>query len=243
MGEYCLNIVHLYPDLLNLYGDKGNIECLKKRLLWRGIDVDVKFCTSENSDIDFENTDIFFLGGGTDREQKLVCEKLRERREDFLNFAENGGTIIAVCGGFEMIGKQFCSDGEKVDGIGILDIFSEGSDKNSRFTGNIAIESETCGKIVGFENHGGRMNIGEYTPLGKVLNGYGNDGASGYEGVIYKNITGTYIHGPLFPKNPVLCDKILEDALKHKYEKFEGLLNLNDELEKSAQKYVLDNLI
>ncbi len=243
MSDYKINIVHLYPDLLNLYGDKGNIECMKKRLVWRNIDVDVKACTIENPDINFEETDIFFLGGGTNREQKMVCESLKEKREELLNFIENGGTFVATCGGFEMIGKYYYAEDEKVEGLGLLDICSEKIGKNDRVAGNIVVKSETYGNIVGFENHSGRMDIGKYEPFGKVLVGSGNDKMSGFEGVVYKNLVGTYLHGPLLPKNPRVCDGILHKALIRKYDNFDGFSTLDDELESKASRFMLEKLL
>lgn len=237
--NYSLNIVHLYPDLLNLYGDKGNIECMKKRLLWRGIDVNVLECTNKNPEIDFENTDIIFVGGGSDREQEIVCGKLLEKKTEICNYAELGGVIVAVCGGYQLLGKYYKTSNSKIEGLGILDITTDTEPNASRLIGNIVLKSELISQnIVGFENHGGRTDIGKHTPLGKVVSGLGNNGNSGFEGVVYKNVIGTYLHGPLLPKNPQLCDYILTQALKRKYSDFNGLAPLDDELENTANDYV-----
>ncbi len=237
--DYELNIVHLYPDLLNLYGDKGNIECLRKRLLWRGIGANLEKCTNENNYIDFKNTDIIFVGGGSDREQEIVCNRLLEKKTELTAFVENGGTLIAVCGGYQLLGKYYQTPDSKIEGLGILDIYTDSIKGDKRLIGNVVIENETAGKIVGFENHGGRTEIGSHSPLGRVISGFGNNGKSGYEGVVYKNLIGTYLHGPLLPKNPKLCDMILLRALKHKYPDFHLLSPLDDTLENTANEYIV----
>lgn len=237
MENRALNIIHLYPDLLNLYGDKGNIACMQMRLKWRGIDANVSVCTKNDNSIDLETADIVFIGGGSDREQELVCSMLLEKKDELCAYAESGGVLVAVCGGYPMLGKYYETANGRVDGLGILDIYTDAADK--RLIGNIVLESELfTQKIVGFENHSGRTYIGEHTPLGKVVCGHGNTGESGDEGVVYKNVIGTYLHGPLLPKNPMLCDYILSAAMKRKYPDFEGFEPLNDELENMANNYI-----
>lgn len=238
MSKYQIHIVHLYPDLLNLYGDKGNIECLRKRLEWRGIDASVIACTNQAREIDFANTDIIFVGGGSDRDQELVCELLLEKQKELKEYVENDGVLIAVCGGYQLLGNYYKTADKKIKGLGILDIETDSEPK--RLIGNIVLESPNFSqKIVGFENHAGRTNIHGYQPLGKVLYGHGNDGTSGCEGVVYKNVTATYLHGPLLPKNPMLCDDILARALKKKYPDFEGLSPLDDSMENIANEYIV----
>ena len=240
MSEFTVNILHLYPDLLNLYGDKGNIEALRKRLIWRNIDADVKCVTSADENIDFESADIIYLGGGSDREQEIVLEKLSKYKKELKSFVEAGKTLIATCGGFEMLGETLFSNEKKVDGLGVLDINTSLSNDKSRLIGNVVIKVDFLDSyIVGFENHGGRIDIGSYPPLGKVVTGYGNNGKDVFEGVVYKNLIGTNLHGPLFPKNPKLCDYILENTLKHKYSSFEKLISLDDELENLANNYIV----
>lgn len=244
MSAYKISIVHLYPDLLNLYGDKGNIECLKKRLTWRNIEVEVKECTGETPEIDFENTDIIFLGGGSDREQEIVCSRLLKKKDELKEFVENGGTLIAACGGFELLGKTYGNKEKTVEALNIIPFQTEYPSDNSRLIGNVVIECDFIDEyIVGFENHAGRINIGDAKPLGKIKKGYGNDGKGSVEGLIYKNLFATYLHGPLFPKNPKLCDKILENTLKHKYSDFATLTTLDDELEKKANEYMVKVLL
>ncbi len=240
--KYSINIVHLYPDLLNLYGDKGNIECLKKRLLWRGIDAAVTKCTLKEENFDLANADIVLLGGGNDRETEIVFNRLLEKKDVISEYIENGGVFLALCGGCELLGTSYKTAQKEMDGLGILDISTDASQTNNRLIGDIIIENDALGKIVGFENHAGRMEIGGLTPLGRVLTGFGNNDSSGFEGVMYKNLIGTYLHGPLLPKNPNLCDYILNAALKHKYPDFSSLAPLDDTLENQAKEYVLTNL-
>ena len=239
MSEYSLNIMHLYPDLLNLYGDKGNIEALRKRLLWRGIDVGVKNVYKEDEPL-FSETDIIFIGGGSYHEERLVLSKLVNYREELLKFVEDGGTLIATCGGFSMLGKYIKTPKETVLGLGIIDIYAETKKDDKRLIGNVILKSELFeNPIVGFENHLERIFKGEYSSLGKVVLGFGNNEKAEDEGVIYKNLIGTNLHGPLLPKNPELCDFVLKKALMHKYPSFENLALLDDKVENLANNYVV----
>lgn len=234
-----IKILHLYPDLLNLYGDKGNIECMRKRLMWRGIDAELVSYTCDDSGFDLSDVDIVFIGGGSDREQKIVCDRLLEHKKALQDYVEDNGTLVAVCGGYQLLGKYYKLEDETIKGLEILDIYTDQGKK--RLIGNIVLQSEIINqKIVGFENHGGRTYIGNHKPLGKVVYGNGNDDNSGYEGVIYKNVVATYLHGPLFPKNPKLCDYVLTNAIKRKNPKFEGLLPLKDALENKANDYIVN---
>lgn len=232
-----LKIAHLYPELLNLYGDRGNIISLVKRAEWRGIDVSVTEYKLDD-EIDFESTDILFIGGGSDREQFLVCEKLSESKKEFKNYVENNGVVAAICGGYQLLGQYYKMKDEVVEGLGILDMYSENGD--SRLIGDVIIETDFLEyPVVGFENHGGRTFINNHAPLGKVIYGNGNNGNDGYEGVIYKNVIATYLHGPLFPKNPHLCDYIIKKALQNKYGDVE-LQDLDDSIEITANKYIVN---
>lgn len=232
-----LKIAHLYPELLNLYGDRGNIISLKKRAEWRGIDVEVKEYKLAD-EIDFENIDILFIGGGSDREQLLVCQRLKEIKNDFKNYVENNGVVTAICGGYQLLGKYYKMKDETVEGLGILDIYTESGE--GRLIGNVVIETEFLDRpIVGFENHGGRTYIENHNSLGKVVYGNGNNDNDKAEGVLYKNVIGTYLHGPLFPKNPHLCDYIIKKALQNKYGEVE-LEELDDSVEFAANDYVVN---
>ncbi|MBP3665132.1 MAG: glutamine amidotransferase [Tyzzerella sp.] len=232
-----LTIGHLYPDLLNLYGDRGNIQCFRKRLEWRNIEAEVIPFVSGDK-VDFSKLDIVLLGGGSDREQEIVCEYLKEIKDDFKEYVENDGVVLAVCGGYQLLGKYYKTDKKTIEGLGVLDIYTEWAPE--RLIRNIILNSplfET--PVVGFENHGGRTHIGNHTPFGKVFYGLGNDGKSGYEGVVYKNVIATYLHGPLLPKNPHVCDYLLERALKRKYGEDVTLAPLPDKLEQRANNYIV----
>ncbi len=239
MSKYEINILHIYPDLLNLYGDSGNIAALTKRLTWRNIDVSVTKCLEDDKIPDLDIFDIIFLGGGSDREQETVCKRLCDRKEDFKKYVENDGVLLATCGGFPMLGNYYLNSTTKVDGLGILDIYTDLSTK--RLISDVILDSELISHpIVGFANHATCTHIRDYTPLGRVAHGYGNTSESNFEGVIYKNVIGTYLHGPLLPKNPQLCDYILTCALKKKYSEFTELTSINDELEYKANEYMIN---
>lgn len=235
-----INIGHLYPDMLNLYSDGGNICALERRLKLRGIDAHIKNYKIDD-EIDFENLDIVLLGGGSDREQNIVAKKMYEFKNDVKSYVENDGVLLALCSGYELLGNYIKINDEKINGIGILDIHTE-YDKN-RLIGNIILESKTLGTtIVGFENHAGRIYAGNYTPLGVVKCGYGNNEIDKKEGVIYKNVVASYVHGPLLPKNPVLTDYILKNAITKKYGDVK-LPPLDDTLETNAHNYILNRFL
>ncbi len=237
MDKRKLTIGHLYPDLLNLYGDRGNIQCLKKRCQWREIEAEV-ICYEIDDPIDFSKLDLVLLGGGSDREQMLVRDKLQEIREDFREYVESGGVVIAICGGYQLLGNYYDTEDGRIEGLGIIDLETERG-KDYRLIDNIVLESELSSMpVVGFENHGGRTNIKNNRPFGKVIYGSGNDGKSGYEGVIYKNVIGTYLHGPLLPKNPEICDYLIKKALERKYGETIELKKLDDREEKEANEYI-----
>lgn len=235
-----ITIGHLFPDLLNLYGDRGNIAALTGRMQARGIETEVK-AYGIDDDINFADLDIVFIGGGSDREQLLVCKKLLTIKSDITQYVENGGTLAAVCGGYQLLGHYYQLENEKIEGLKILDIYTvQGS---PRLIGNIILDSDYIGTtVVGFENHGGRTCINSHKPLGKVLYGYGNDGESGYEGVVYKNVVATYLHGPLLPKNPVLADKIIKNAVTKKDSSF-VLENIDSKLENTAHDYIIKRFL
>ena len=235
-----IKIGHLYPDLLNLYGDRGNIQCMKKRCEWRGIEAEVK--EFQISDIvDFHDLDIVLLGGGSDREQMLVCEKLKTIRGDFKEYVEDNGVVIAVCGGYQLLGHYYDTEEGRIEGLSLVDLYTEQG--NPRLISNIVIQNEQFAyPIVGFENHGGRTFIGDNKPLGKVLFGYGNNGKDEAEGIMYKNVVGTYLHGTLLPKNPHVCDYLIKNALERKYG-VSALDPLDDGQEKEANQYIVDRFV
>jgi len=237
MKPLTLSIGHLYPDLLNLYGNCGNLSCLRKRLTWRGIEAQIHTFLS-GDDIAFAGLDLVLLGGGSDREQELVCRYLQCIKREFQAYVEDGGVVLAVCGGFQLLGNYYKTSQKTIPGLEILDISTQWEPQ--RLSGNIILDSPlSSAPVVGFENHSGRTCIGHHTPFGKVLTGFGNTDTSGQEGVLYKNVLGTYLHGPLLPKNPEICDNLLERALTRRYGQSVPLSPLPDELEHQANAYLV----
>lgn len=236
-----LNICHLYPDLLNVYGDIGNILILKYRAEKRNIKVNIINC-SINDKFDPNQYDIVFFGGGQDYEQSIVSQDLIANKKDFLKqYIEENGVFLAICGGYQLLGKYYTTpEGERLDGLGILDIYTEGG--NNRFIGNTVILNDDYNETyVGFENHSGRTYIGSLKPLGKTLLGYGNNGEDGTEGCLYKNTFCTYFHGSLLSKNPELADRLIKIALSKKYGQVD-IHTIDDIYEISAKKHILDTL-
>lgn len=231
-----LKICHMYPDVLNLYGDRGNVICMTKRLKWRGIDASVtKLPIGDSRSL--AGFDLVFIGGGQDFEQQVLLSDLHRGKDREIKAAvEDGVTFLTICGGYQMLGSYYETfDGKRCDFIGALDLYTKGSVK--RMIGNYKFQcSPSAGGsvVVGFENHSGKTWLGSsLEPLGKVLSGFGNNGEDGSEGAHYKNVFGTYSHGPLLPKNPELCDLILKTALEWKYGSAE-LLPLDDSFERLA---------
>ena len=231
-----LKICHMYPDVLNLYGDRGNILCMQQRLRWRGIKAEVTRLpigqTARLADFD-----LVFIGGGQDFEQQVLLEDLHRGKDREIRAAvADGLTFLTICGGYQMLGNYYETfDGKRCDFIGALELYTVGSTK--RMIGNYKFQCgpESGGSIVvGFENHSGRTWLsGSVKPLGQVLSGGGNNGEDGTEGARYLNVFGTYSHGPLLPKNPALCDHILLTALQRKYGQAE-LSPLDDRAELAA---------
>ncbi|ARP50373.1 MULTISPECIES: type 1 glutamine amidotransferase [Caproicibacterium] len=237
-----LKIAHLYPELLNLYGDGGNIICMQKRCEWRGIEAEV-YQVHNGELADFSDVDIVFIGGGTDREQKIVCDALLSEKEQLHAYVEAGGVLLAVCGGYQLLGHNYLLGDELVKGTGVVDLKTERGE--GRLIGNVMIQSDICKMpIVGYENHGGRTYLGDCHPLGKVISagGYGNNGTDGYEGVHYKNVIGTYLHGPLLPKNPQVCDYLLHTALTRRYGEGYDFPALDDTIENNANQVMQERL-
>ncbi len=231
-----LKICHLYPDVLNLYGDGGNIISLLRRLRWRGIGAElVEMPIGSGGSL--AACDLVFIGGGQDFEQQVLLEDLHRGRDAEIRDAiEDGLPFLTICGGYQMLGRYYETyDGKRCDFIGAVDLYTKGSP--TRMIGNYAFR---CGEdaggsvVVGFENHSGKTWLGEgVPPLGRVLAGFGNNGEDGTEGVHWKNAFGTYSHGPLLPKNPEFCDLLLATALERKYGRAE-LSPLDDAAEKAA---------
>lgn len=236
-----LTVGHLYPDLLNLYGDRGNIQCLMKRCQWRGIEAET-IAFELGDEIDFSKLDLVLLGGGSDREQLLVNDELQKIQPAFKAYVEDYGVVIAICGGYQLLGKYYKTDQGTVTGLDLVDLYTEQG--SPRLIDNIVLKSDLFEMpVVGFENHGGRTYINDNQPLGKVLYGSGNDGESGYEGVVYKNVIGTYLHGPLLPKNPQITDYLIQKALERKYGQEIHLEPLPDQEEKEANDYIFHRFV
>ena len=250
-----LTVGHLYPDLLNLYGDRGNIQCFRMRLLWRGFECEIKEYNL-GDEIDFSKLDIVLLGGGSDREQMIVCRKLQLIRKNFKEYVEDNGCVLAVCGGYQLLGHFYNTPDGKMEGLHLVNLVTEQG--SPRLISNIILENDAFPyPVVGFENHGGRTylrrdeegkeiktdkdpsgNIPSIRPFGRVLSGYGNNGEDGEEGVLYRNVVGTYLHGPLLPKNPHVCDYLLKKALERRG--YEGEFpDLDDREEKEANAYIV----
>ena len=231
-----LKICHLYPDVLNLYGDSGNIRCLQKRLLWRGMGAEVtKMPLGTRTSL--AGYDIVFIGGGQDFEQQVLLEDLHRGRADEIRAAADDGVVfLTICGGYQMMGHYYETfDGQRCGFIGLLDLCTIGA--KQRMIGNYKFrctESAGGSVVVGFENHSGRTVLGAgLEPLGTVLAGCGNNGEDKTEGAHWKNVFGTYSHGPMLPKNPEFCDMLLQTALERRYGRA-VLEPLNDAAEKAA---------
>lgn len=211
-----LTVAHVYPDLLNLYGDSGNVLCIKKRCEWRGIECDVRNFEA-GSQFDFGSCDIVFIGGGQDREQQLVLRSLGVKNAERLADAVENKTVLAICGGYQLLGKYYeTSSGTRLEFTGILDFYTVG--RQNRFIGNYEFKTSEKLRIIGFENHSGRTYLGNgVEPLGRIIKGFGNNGRDKTEGVRYKNTFCTYSHGPLLPKNPDFADMLITSALQRKH--------------------------
>ena len=231
-----LKICHMYPDVLNLYGDRGNVMCMTQRLNWRGIETTVRKLPIGDS-ASLAGFDLVFIGGGQDFEQQVLLEDLHRGKDREIRAAiEDGVAFLTICGGYQMLGHYYETyDGQRCDFIGALDLVTVGS--KTRMIGNYKFQCgpESGGSlVVGFENHSGKTRLGSgVKPLGTVLAGFGNNGEDKTEGVRYRNVFGTYSHGPLLPKNPALCDFILRTALERKYGKAD-LSPLDDAAELAA---------
>lgn len=238
-----LKLLWMYHDLMDLYGDKGNVEVLKVRCAKRNINCIVDTCgIGEKKNI--ADYDLFFMGGGADHEQGLIYEDLISRKEDILTAMNEDTAFLLICGGYQLFGQYYKDqDGHVINGLGFFDYYTEAKDRDHRCIGNIAVETTMDGdtfKAVGFENHGGQT-IDVATPFAKVLNGHGNMYKSQYEGFMNDRVLATYMHGPLLPKNARIADKLIQRALKKRYGKVE-LTKLDDTLEDKARDVMLARL-
>jgi lipid II isoglutaminyl synthase (glutamine-hydrolysing) len=226
-----LRVCALYPELMNIYADRGNLAVLRARCEWRGIGFELD-SASTGDGLEPGAHDFFYIGGGQDRDQAAVAEDMAATKRTALHEAAgDGALVLAVCGGYQLLGESYEMADRTLPGIGLVDLRTV-REEGSRLIGNCAIEADLGGgprTIAGFENHGGRTYLGEdERPLGRVLAGYGNNGDDGGEGVRRDNVFGTYLHGPLLPKNVWLADRLIEIALDVRLEP------LDDRLEDAA---------
>lgn len=235
-----LRVLALYPELMNIYADRGNLQYLEKRCKWRSIDFELQTATI-GEDFDPEACDLLYIGGGQDRDQRLCAEDLVEHKRDLItNAVEAGATLLAVCGGYQLLGNSYEVGSDSVPGIGLVDLKTV-QESSERLIGEVAIEVDLDGqsrRLVGFENHAGRTYLSsENDALGTVLSGYGNNSVDQTEGVHIGKIFGTYLHGPLLPKNVWFADYLIKSSLG-----VDTLLQLDDKLENEVHRLALARL-
>jgi hypothetical protein len=227
-----LRLLALYPDQMNIYADRGNIVFLQRRCEWRGIGFSYA-AAGPGERVDPGAHDLFYIGGGQDRDQRMVAADMVEtKREALASAVDDGAVVLAVCGGYQLLGHSYQLGEEKLPGLGLADLETV-REPGPRLIGNVAIEADLGAgprPIAGFENHGGR------THLGRVVKGFGNNGRDGLEGVRRQNLIGTYLHGPLLPKNAWLADHLISLALEHRYGTRPVLQPLDDAMEQAAHE-------
>jgi CobQ-like glutamine amidotransferase family enzyme len=211
-----IRVGHLYPDYLNIYADRGNIAVLARRAALRGHELDVSALGMDDAIVPGAH-DLYYVGGGQDREQLLVAENLAGKAAPLVEAVRDGGAaLLAVCGGYQLLGRGYRGfHGEQMPGVGLLPLETVAGER--RMIGDVLLDTELAGTVAGFENHAGRTRLDPGAePLGRVVAGFGNDGASGDEGCVLGRAVGTYLHGPLLPRNPRLADWLLAQALAHR---------------------------
>jgi hypothetical protein len=234
-----LRLLALYPEEMNIYADRGNIIFLRRRCEWRGIGFSYE-AAGPGEAFDPGAHDLLYIGGGQDRDQRLVAaDMLRTKRDALATAVEDGAVLLAVCGGYQLLGHSYQLGDERIEGLGLADLETV-REPGPRLIGNVAIEADLGGGprlVAGFENHGGRTYLGAAAePLGRVVNGYGNNGGDGREGVRRRNMIGTYLHGPLLPKNAWLADRLIQLALARRAGAEPELAPLDDVLERAAHE-------
>jgi CobQ-like glutamine amidotransferase family enzyme len=233
-----MRVLWLYPDHMNIYADRGNIAVLERRCSWRGIDFTLTGA-GPGDEIDPEAHDLLYVGGGQDRDQALVARDLVETKRAAIAAALDGGAaMLAVCGGYQLLGEFYeLEDSDRLPGLGLVDLRTV-REPGARLIGNVVIEADFgdgAEQVAGFENHGGRTYLGPgETSLGRVVSGFGNNGRDGLEGVHRGHLIGTYLHGPLLPKNTGLADRLIRWALERRASGATELAPLDDELEEAA---------
>jgi CobQ-like glutamine amidotransferase family enzyme len=234
-----LRLLALYPEQMNIYADRGNILFLRRRCEWRGIGFEYA-AAGPGEGFDPAAHDLLYLGGGQDRDQVAVAADMVESKREAMSAAvEDGACVLAVCGGYQLLGHGYRLGEERLPGLGLADLETV-REAGPRLIGNVAIEVDLGDgprTLAGFENHGGRTYLGPGAqPLGRVLEGFGNNGKDGFEGVRRRNLFGTYLHGPLLPKNAWFADRLIALALGRRYDEPPELAPLDDELELAAQE-------
>ena len=232
-----LRLLALYPEQMNIYADRGNVLFLEQRCRWRGIDFSYA-AAGPGSGFDPDAHDLIYIGGGQDRDQMAVAEDMRRSKRDALAAAlADGASLLAVCGGYQLLGSSYQLGDTRIEGLGLANLETV-REAGERLIGNVSIEVDLgAGKqiLAGFENHGGRTFLGKGAePLGRVLHGHGNNGQDGFEGVLRGNLIGTYLHGPLLPKNSWLADELIARGLEHATGSRPELEPLDDALESAA---------
>ena len=234
-----ISIAHLYPKLLNLYGDMGNVITLIKRCEWRGITVDFEQINVGDA---IKDHDLYFIGGGQDKQQEEVAQELFSHKSELIAQRDSGAVFLGICGGYQLFGHYYQPhDKEKLTGISLMDAYTVAG--KNRFIGNVTVKTNLLEPktLVGFENHSGLTYLqGETKPLGLVSVGHGNNGTDGFEGARFKNVFGTYLHGSLLPKNPHFADMLIELALEKRYGYKITLQPLEDKLEWDAHNSVVN---
>lgn len=234
-----LRLLALYPDQMNIYADRGNIVFLQHRCEWRGIEF-AYAAAGRGESVDPNAHDLLYMGGGQDRDQQAVAADMVRTKRDALEAAIGDGVaMLAVCGGYQLLGHSYQIERERLPGLGLADLETV-REPGPRLIGNVAIEADLGGgpaTVAGFENHGGRTYLGAGAePLGRVIKGFGNNGKDGFEGVRRANLIGTYLHGPLLPKNAWLADHLISLGLEHRYGTRPQLEPLDDRLESAAHE-------
>lgn len=242
-----IRLIHMYPNMLDLYGDSGNVEIINYRCKMRGIKLEVCSHTIGDDVSDFSGYDIIYLGGGADLEQQILAQDLLKCKASIFDAYKNGTFFLMICGGYQLMGQYYKdSNNEKIPGLALFDYYTVAfTDKSKRCIGNIVIETELDGekyKVIGFENHGGQTrNV--TSPFGRVLAGNGNCFSGEAEGYIEKNVVATYLHGPLLSKNPKLCDYIINYVMTRKTGKKYQAAPINDRLEQECREQLFARLL
>lgn len=241
-----LTIGWLYYDLMNTYGDRGNVLTLKYRSEQRGIETVIKEISTNSTASDFTTCDLFMMGGAEDRQQKIVASHLKDDiKKAFTEMVLNGTPGVYVCGAYQYLGEYYLTeDGTKIECLGIFPFYTKSPGGGSkRLIGDIVVERDSY-SLIGFENHGGRTyGVTTDQVIGKVLVGHGNNGDDGMEGFVYKNTIGTYLHGPLLPRNPKIADFLIAKALEKKYNHPVALDSIDDTIENNNREYLLKKLL